>query len=112
MKNFAAYTVSLDLVRALSPVIEQLRSRSADLADQVDRARTSVVLNICEGARRSGKDKRRFYTIANGSASELRGALDIAAALGWNLDDGEARALLDRELGLLWGLTRDRRDAA
>jgi four helix bundle protein len=112
MKNFAAYTVGLDLVRALTPVIEQLRRRSADLADHVDRARTSVVLNICEGARRTGKDQRRFYTIANGSASELRGALDIAAALDWHLDDREARALLDRELGLLWGLTRDRGRAA
>jgi hypothetical protein len=44
--------------------------------------------------------------MAHGSAGEIRGALDVAEAWGWQIESGQARALLDRELGLLWGLTR------
>jgi hypothetical protein len=40
------------------------------------------------------------------SARPVRGALDLADAWGWQVDSGQARVLLDRELGLLWGLTR------
>jgi hypothetical protein len=44
--------------------------------------------------------------MAHGSAGEIRGALDLADAWGWQVDSAQARVLLDRELGLLWGLTR------
>ena len=43
--------------------------------------------------------------MAHGSAAEIRGALDLAEAWGWQVECMPARALLDRELGLLWGLT-------
>ena len=101
-----AYTVALDLVRALRPVVAQLRKHSPDAADQVERAATSIVLNLAEGSRRNGRDPRRFFDMAHGSAGEIRGALDVADAWGWQIDSEQARALLDRELGLLWGLTR------
>ncbi len=103
-----AYTNALDLIRALRPVVEQLRHHSSNLADQVERAATSVAHNVAEGSRRSGKDRRRFYTMANGSAAEVRAALDVADAWGWPIAAEPARALLDRELGLLWGLTHNR----
>jgi four helix bundle protein len=101
-----AYDVALDLVRALRPVVAPLRSYSAEAADQVERAASSIVLNLAEGRRRHGRDPRRFWDIAHGSASEIRGALDLADAWGWQIDSAQARSLLDRELGLLWGLTR------
>ncbi|HEY0481956.1 MAG TPA: hypothetical protein VGD37_30770 [Kofleriaceae bacterium] len=44
--------------------------------------------------------------MAHGSAGEIRGALDLADAWGWQVDSTQARVLLDRELRLLWGLTR------
>jgi hypothetical protein len=44
--------------------------------------------------------------MARGSAGEIRGALDLADAWGWAVESAQARVLLDRELGLLWGLTR------
>jgi four helix bundle protein len=83
-----------------------LRKYSADAADQVERAASSIVHNLAEGDRRSGRDPKRFFDIAHGSASEIRGALDVADAWGWQIDSHEARTILDRELGLLWGLTR------
>jgi len=103
---FVAYDVALDLVRALRPVVAQLRKHSAEAADQVERAASSIVLNLAEGGRRHGRDPRRFFAIAHGSAGEIRGALDLADAWGWQVESRQARALLDRELGLLWGLTR------
>ena len=99
-----AYDVALDLIRALRPVVAQLRRYSPEAADQVERAASSIVLNL---ARRHGRDPRKFFfDMADGSAVEIRGALDLADAWGWQIESKQARALLDRELGLLWGLTR------
>jgi four helix bundle protein len=64
------------------------------------------VLNLAEGGRRHGRDPKRFFAMAHGSAGEVRGALDLADAWGWSVESTQARALLDRELRLLWGLTR------
>ena len=102
---FVAYDVALDLVRALRPVVAQLRQYSREAADQVERAASSIVLNLAEGGRRRGRDPRRFWDMAHGSAGEIRGALDLADAWGRQVESAHARALLDRELGLLWGLT-------
>jgi four helix bundle protein len=101
-----AYAVALDLIRALRPVVVELRKHSADAADQVERAASSIVHNLAEGSRRNGRDPRRFYDMAHGSAGEIRGALDVADAWGWQVDTEQARTLLDRELRLLFGLTR------
>jgi four helix bundle protein len=107
-----AYTVALDLIRSLRSVVAQLRQYSSEAADQVERAASSIVHNIAEGDRRNGRDPKRFFDIAHGSASEVRGALDVADAWGWQIDSAEARALLDREIALLWGLTRRSRSKA
>jgi four helix bundle protein len=104
--RFVAYDVALDLLRALRPVVEQLKSYNADLADQVTRAGTSLTLNLQEGSGRTGRDRKRFFSFARGSAREIMGALDTADAWGWRVETGSARALLDRELALLWGLCR------
>ena len=103
---FVAYSNALDLIRSLVPVVAQLKTYDADIADQITRAATSVALNVSEGSRRSGRDRRRFYVIARGSAGEIAGALDTAEAWGWRVDAALARRLLDRQLGLLWGLCR------
>jgi four helix bundle protein len=50
----------------------------AALRDQLDRASSSIVLNVAEGAGRvSGRDKVRFYAIARGSAMECAAILDV-----------------------------------
>jgi four helix bundle protein len=105
MKTFVAYEGALELVRALRPIVEALRSDSRDLADQIERAGTSIVLNLAEGNRRAGKDRRRFFVYAQGSGAEVKAALEVADAWGWVVDTARARELLDRELRLLWGLT-------
>src|SRR3954467_8267635 len=54
-----AYDVALDLVRALRPVVAQLRTSSSEAADQVERAASRIVLDLAEGDRRHGRDRAR-----------------------------------------------------
>ena len=105
MNKFVAYTNALELLRTLRPIVTALKAHDADAADQLTRAGTSVLNNIAEGLRREGKDRLRFYRFAHGSANEIRAVLDGADAWGWPIEATQARAVLDRELGLLWGLT-------
>lgn len=52
--------------------------KSADVRDQLDRARTSVVLNIPEGnGKFTAADRCRFFDISRGSALECAGCLDL-----------------------------------
>ena len=104
---FEVLQVAVQLVGALRAPVEGLARRDRNLADQVRRAASSVALNVSEGNRRCGKDRLHLFRIAAGSAAEVRTALDVAEAWG-HLDGGvlgDARALLDRELAMLWRLT-------
>ena len=103
--SFAVYDVSIELVRELAPIVPAIKKHDRDLADQLRRAATSVVLNINEGRRRAGGDQRRSFEIASGSAHEVLAALDAATAWGWVGDATVARKLLDRILAMLWRLT-------
>ena len=62
---------------------ELLNSITAKAAakDQLDRASTSIPLNIAEGnGKFSAKDRARFLEIARGSALECAAALDVLVA--------------------------------
>jgi four helix bundle protein len=53
----------------------------ADLRDQLERASTSIALNIAEGAGRVAPlDRARFFAIARGSTTECAALLDILRA--------------------------------
>lgn len=53
------------------------------LRPQLERASTSVVLMIAEGAgRRSRRDKGHYYTMARGSAAECAAIIDFAQRRG------------------------------
>jgi four helix bundle protein len=75
------YRVALEfqvLVPRLVP-----RRGYARLRDQLDRASSSVLLNIAEGAGRfSRSDKAQFYLVARGSAMECAAALDVLLSRG------------------------------
>ena len=77
---------------------------NADLVDQLNRATTSVVLNVAEGAGEFSKaEKQRFYRMARRSAAECAAALDILEAGGGMtaevLEPG--RELLSRVVAML-----------
>ena len=74
-ERLEVYAVALEL-QALASTLVPPNHRV--LQDQLERASLSAVLCVAEGAgRRSRKDKRRFYTIARGSACECAAAIDV-----------------------------------
>jgi four helix bundle protein len=55
--------------------------RLGDVKDQLDRASTSMPLNIAEGnGKYTPKDRCRFFDIAHGSALECAAGLDVLVA--------------------------------
>jgi four helix bundle protein len=63
--------------------------------DQLERASLGVVLCIAEGAgRTAGADKRRFYEMARGSATESAAVLDVLRVRGHLDADAHRRARL------------------
>jgi four helix bundle protein len=103
-----AYGAALGVVRGLGPLVESLRRQDRDLADQLRRAAASVVLNLAEGSGRRGLDRMHCYRIAQGSAREVRAALEVAQALGLLESSADVEALLDRVLAMLWRMTKGR----
>src|SRR3569623_117103 len=100
-----AYTVTLDLIRLLRPIVEQIKMHDAHLAAPLRRAAPNTLAHLAEGQRRAAGNKRRAYETAHGEAREMLGCLDCALAWGYATDDAQARVTLDRLLGLCWGLT-------
>ena len=101
------YSVAIETVRRLRPLIDRIKTRDSNLADQLRRAATSIPLNLHEGAYSQGGNSRaRFYT-ALGSAAAVRACLDVAEALGY-LDtiDDELRDKLDQIVATLHRLAR------
>jgi len=57
--------------------------RVGEVKDQLDRASTSIPLNISEGnGKYTPKDRCRFFDIAHGSALECAAGLDVLVAKG------------------------------
>jgi four helix bundle protein len=99
----------LEVITSLRDVVPKIERHDRDLADQLKRAASSVVLNLAEGQRLTKGNKPKHYAIAHGSANEVRAALQTAAAWGWLEDACEALAKVDRLLALLWRLTHPRK---
>ena len=91
------------MIGAIGEVIAKVQRFDGKLADQLRRAASSVHLNIGEGARRSGGNRRLHYEIAYGSAGEVKAALEVAQLWGWLDAQSELLSIIDRLLGLLYG---------
>ena len=79
------YQLALSFVTWLTDLLEEVRQSGTpqlrEIIDQVDRASTSIVLNIAEGnGRRSTKQRARFFDDARGSATESAACLDVLIA--------------------------------
>ena len=110
MHRFDALEVALDLITLMRPVVERIRQMDRELAAQLKNAATSIASNISEGARRLGKDRIHLWSIAAGSAAEVRTQLAIAVAWGDIEQQAIASALdrVDRILAMLWRMTHRR----
>jgi len=76
-EKLRAYQEAIRFVAWADPVIEKLPAKLA-ARDQLDRAATSIVLNIAEGnGKRSPADRCRYFDIARGSVVECAACLDV-----------------------------------
>jgi four helix bundle protein len=105
---FIAQEVALEVLAIIRPLVPVIECHDRDLADQLKRAATSVVLNLAEGSRSAKGNKPKHFAIAHGSAGEVRAALRAAVAWGWIDESAAAPDVLDRLHALLWRLTHPR----
>jgi four helix bundle protein len=77
------YDDMLDAVRSMRAVIAAIERRDSDLARQLRRAASSVVLNVAEGSGSFGRVRTVRYRTALGSARETLACLRVAEAFGY-----------------------------
>jgi four helix bundle protein len=105
-ERFHAKRVTLELIESLAPLHPLIRRQDRDLADQLQRAASSVYLNLSEGERSEKGNRHKHFGLAHGSANEVKAALQVALAWGWLGAAERPFALLDRLLAMMWKLTR------
>jgi four helix bundle protein len=105
------YQRALELLDLIDGIVDQMPAGRAHLKDQLDRAATSIVLHIAEGAGEfSLADKQRFYRMARRSATESAAVLDVIRRRGHAPAEllDQARELLIRIVSMLVRMTYDR----
>ena len=98
------YKVAIEFVILADEIIRHLPKGRAYLADQLQRAASSIPLNIAEGAGEySTNEKCRFYRMAKRSATECAGILDVChqLALTEEIRHAKSRVLLLRVVAML-----------
>ena len=89
------YNTSILMARSAGGFARRIAQHDPDLAKQLQRAATSVPLNLAEGlCSHAGNRRSRLHT-AMGSANEVMACLDVSAALGY-IDEREIIAERDR----------------
>ena len=76
-EKLIVYQRSLEFIEFVNKLLS-FSSTKLNVYDQLDRAATSIPLNIAEGTGKyTSKDKCRYYDIARGSALECAACLDV-----------------------------------
>jgi four helix bundle protein len=107
-EKLEVYREAIVFVAWLSEVLETI-VKVGEVKDQLDRASTSIALNIAEGnGKYAPKDRCRFFDIAHGSALECSAGLDVLVAKGKltleQIRPGKER--LQRVVRMLMGLIK------
>ena len=103
--TFQLRSHSLEAIKAMQPLLGNIRRQDAKLADQLRRASQSMHLNIAEAQGvRDGNRRLRFLT-AFGSCQETMAALELAEVFGYTEDSSELRGQFDRVAAMLYRLT-------
>src|SRR5262245_8110768 len=109
-ERLQAYQSSLEFFSWSEPMLERLPKTTA-IYSQLDRARTSIPLNIAEGnAKFTPVDKCKYFDNAHGSAVECAACLDVLSLKqvlnAAELDEGKTK--LSALVGLLIGLIKSK----
>ena len=106
IETFDCYRLAVEFAALVASLVPR---GHAALRDQLERASTSVALNLSEGwGRWRAREKAHFYTIARGSLLESGAAIDLllARALAGEAECDRARVLCTRVGQMLNGLIR------
>jgi four helix bundle protein len=111
-EKLEVYKASLEFITWTIPVLDRLPA-NASVRNQLDRASTSVPLNIAEGnGKFTSPDRCRFFDNARGSALESAAYLDVMVAKRF-VDTEEietGKAMLVKIVSMLFGLIRANSD--
>jgi four helix bundle protein len=76
-EKLTVYQRALEFIEWVTPLLEEL-PKSVAVQNQLDRASTSIVLNIAEGNGKFGPaDRFKYFDIARGSTVECAACLDV-----------------------------------
>jgi four helix bundle protein len=106
LEGFDCYRLAIEFAAVAVTLVPR---GHAVLKDQIERASTSVILNISEGwGYWQARQKAQFYTIARGSVLESGAVIDLLRVRGLasDADCDRARELCTRVEQMLSGLIR------
>jgi four helix bundle protein len=106
-EKLEVYQEILVFIAWLEPLLQKL-PKSATTRDQLERASTSMALNLAEGnGKFTGPDRCRFFDISRGSALECAAALDVVVAQGrLVVEVAQGKERLRKIVSILVGLIR------
>ncbi len=111
-EKLEVYQASIEFITWTIPLLDGLPG-SASVRNQLDRASTSVPLNIAEGnGKFTSPDRCRFFDNARGSALESAACLDVMAAKRFvsAAEIQAGKAMLVKIVSMLFGLIRANSD--
>ena len=111
-EKLEVYQASLEFITWTLALLDRLPA-SASVRNQLDRASTSVPLNIAEGnGKFTSPDRCRFFDNARGSALESAACLDVLVAKRFfgTAEIEPGKAMLVRIVSMLFGLIRANSD--
>ncbi len=107
-EKLRVYRASLEFISWLQGIMERVPAKLA-VHDHLDRASTSIPLNIAEGnGKFSAADRCKYFDIARGSALECAAGLDVlvAKAVLPETDISRGKEILFTIVSMLVGLIR------
>lgn len=107
-EKLRVYRSAISFVAWSEPVLQRL-PKTLSARDQLDRAPTSIPLNIAEGnGRFTAADRCRFFDTARGSALECAACLDVLVAKTQlqELEVREGKQVLADVVSMLVGLIK------
>ncbi|MCC5846070.1 MAG: four helix bundle protein [Verrucomicrobia bacterium] len=100
------YRMAIDFVTWVDELMDELPKNLA-VTNQLDRASTSIPLNIAEGnGKYTEADRCRYFDIARGSALECAACLDVLIAKKLIANPDSGKIILLRIVSMLVGLIR------
>ena len=109
-EKLVVFQKALQAHQIISALLANPPRRSASILDHLDRAATSILLNIAEGSGKvaGSRDRNRFYRTALGSAKEAGACLIVLKARGPSHRPAlrQAKSLFLEVVAMLYAMVR------